>query len=305
MLNLCDVLEFIIDTFDYGSFAQKNSVRHTHESPFHVALQLGDELYAVHEEFLEKVLADIPLVCHEFVEDHFNESLVLQRFPVIHIARCDHEVEQFALLVADEVQLESEEPSHGALASGRKALECLMDMDALVLANTKGRGVNEADTGALAHEHLLEEDDQRDGLLLLQLNETVIGDHLREQVAQAYTDLIQVEMFQASVAGIVEHYHNGHNLGNRKATIPVIRPLSACFWCIETIFIQQTAKNFVKFICHKENFSNFVLGEHSEYCLYNFVIQHYKGTTIFANHQIFRQLYFHRTHVIYSRKLIQ
>ncbi len=37
---------------------------------------------------------------------------------------------------------------------------------------------------------------------------------------------------------------------------------------------------------------NFVLGEHSDYCLYYFVIEHYKGTTIFANHQIYRQLYF-------------
>ena len=55
----------------------------------------------------------------------------------------------------------------------------------------------------------------------------------------------------------------------------------------------------MKFICHKENFSNFVFGvppaperseEHSDYCLYNFMFEHYKGTTIFANHQIFRQL---------------
>ena len=37
---------------------------------------------------------------------------------------------------------------------------------------------------------------------------------------------------------------------------------------------------------------NFVFGEHSDYCLYYFVIEQYKGTTIFANHQIYRQLYF-------------
>ena len=57
----------------------------------------------------------------------------------------------------------------------------------------------------------------------------------------------------------------------------------------------------MKFVCHKENFCNFVFGvppapdqreEHSDYCLYYFVIEHYKGTTIFANHQIYRQLYF-------------
>ena len=48
----------------------------------------------------------------------------------------------------------------------------------------------------------------------------------------------------------------------------------------------------MKFVCHKENFCNFVFGEHSDYCLYYFVIEHYKGTTIFSNHQIYRQLYF-------------
>ena len=48
----------------------------------------------------------------------------------------------------------------------------------------------------------------------------------------------------------------------------------------------------MKFVGHKENFCNFVFGEHSDYCLYYFVIEHYKGTTIFANHQIYRQLYF-------------
>ncbi|MCR4920418.1 MAG: hypothetical protein K5945_01740, partial [Bacteroidaceae bacterium] len=62
-------------------------------------------------------------------------------------------------------------------------------------------------------------------------------------------------------------------------------------------------KNFVKFVCHKENFCNFVFGEHSDYCLYYFVIEHYKGTTIFANHQIYRQLYFVELTLITSPQL--
>lgn len=39
-------------------------------------------------------------------------------------------------------------------------------------------------------------------------------------------------------------------------------------------------------------FHTFVLGEHTDYCLYHFMFEHYKGTTIIANHQIFRQLNF-------------
>ena len=34
---------------------------------------------------------------------------------------------------------------------------------------------------------------------------------------------------------------------------------------------------------------NFAFGEHSENCMYYFVIEHYKVTTIFANHQIYHQ----------------
>ena len=36
------------------------------------------------------------------------------------------------------------------------------------------------------------------------------------------------------------------------------------------IFLRQTIKKLAEFIRHKENFRNFVLGEHSDYCLYYF-----------------------------------
>ena len=44
------------------------------------------------------------------------------------------------------------------------------------------------------------------------LNEVCVN--LRHLFPQVYTDLIQIEMLQASIAGIVEQYHNGHNLWN-------------------------------------------------------------------------------------------
>ena len=49
-------------------------------------------------------------------------------------------------------------------------------------------------------------------------------------------------------------------------------------------------KNFAEIICHTINFSNFVLGDHSDFCLYFFVFQHYKVTTNFANHQVYKHL---------------
>ena len=61
---------------------------------------------------------------------------------------------------------------------------------------------------------------------------------------------------------------------------------------LELFKVHQTVKKLAEFIRHIENFRNFVLGEHSDYCLYYFMFEHHKGTTIFANHQIYRQLNF-------------
>jgi hypothetical protein len=112
-----------------------------------------------------------------------------------------------------------------------------MDMDALVLAHTQRRGVNETDAGAFPQEYLLDKDGERYDRLLLQFHETIVRDDLREQVAEVNADLIQIEMLQATVARVVEQYHNGHNLGNRELSCPMVRPLSCHFGGIETIFV--------------------------------------------------------------------
>ena len=72
------------------------------------------------------------------------------------------------------MQLESEEPSHRALAPHGDALEHLVTVDALVAAHAHGRGVDEVDARALAQQHLLDEDQQRQGDLALQLNEPAV-----------------------------------------------------------------------------------------------------------------------------------
>jgi hypothetical protein len=112
-----------------------------------------------------------------------------------------------------------------------------MDMDALVLAHTQRRGVNETDASAFSQKYLLDKDGERYDRLLLQFHEAVVGDNLREQVAKVHADLIQIEMLQATVARIVEQYHNGHNLGNGEPSCPMAKPLSCHFGGIETIFV--------------------------------------------------------------------
>ena len=68
-----------------------------------------------------------------------------------------------------------------------------------------------------------------------------------------------------------------HDFRLRKCTVAVIFALGTDFY---GIFLGHKNVKLAEFICHIEYFSNFVLGEHSDYCLYYFVIEHYKGIKI-------------------------
>ena len=180
VLHLCDVLQFVIDCLYNCPLYEQHSVQHRHQRPLHVVLQLGNELYSVHKEFPEELLADVSFVTDKFAVKEFIECLILQWLPVIHISRRNHEVKQFALLVADEVELEAEEPAHRALPSLGDALEDLVNVYALVLAHTQRRAVHETDASAFAQKHPLDKDNKWDDCLLLQFHEAVVRDNLRE-----------------------------------------------------------------------------------------------------------------------------
>lgn len=122
MLNLCHVLQLVVDGLNQSPLAQKGSVRYCHDLALHIALKFGYRLKAVHEEFGEEVLADISLVSDQFAENLFDEGFVTQGLAVIDIARREHEIQEVALLVADEMQLEAIEPSHRALAALGKSV---------------------------------------------------------------------------------------------------------------------------------------------------------------------------------------
>lgn len=170
VLHLCNVLQLVIDGFDDSPLPEQHPVRYRHQRTLHVALEFGDELYSVHKEFLEKLLADVSLVADQLAVKEIRKCLVLQRLPVIHIPRRNHEVEQFAHLVADKMELEAEKPSHGAFPALGDAFENLVNVNALVFAHTQRRTVHEADASAFAQEHLLDEDNQWNGYGALQFH---------------------------------------------------------------------------------------------------------------------------------------
>ena len=140
-----------------SSFPKQQFVRHAHQGTFHVVFKFGDKLYAIHEQALEKVLADIPFISDQLAIYEFYEGFVFQWFPVIHISRGYHKVQQPIPLVTYQMQLKAKEPSHGALASLRNALEYLVDMYPLVPAYSKGSAVHETYASTFSEQHLLDE----------------------------------------------------------------------------------------------------------------------------------------------------
>ena len=143
--------------FTMSSFPKQQFVRHAHQGTFHVVFKFGDKLYAIHEQALEKVLADIPFISDQLAIYEFYEGFVFQWFPVIHISRGYHKVQQLTPLVTYQMQLKAKEPSHGALASLRNALEYLVDMYPLVPAYSKGSAVHETYASTFSEQHLLDE----------------------------------------------------------------------------------------------------------------------------------------------------
>ena len=184
MLHLCDILQLVVDSLNDGPFSGKQSVRHTHDGSFHVAFEFSYQLDAVNEEAFEQFLAYVSLVSDEFPVEEFHKRLVVERLAVIYISRCDHEVEQFPLLITDQMQLKPEEPAHGTLAPLGDSLEDLVYVDSLVLAYTEWCAVYEADARTLSQQYLLDEQCKGYGDILLQFNKPVVGYQLGEQMLE-------------------------------------------------------------------------------------------------------------------------
>lgn len=69
VLNLCDVLQLIINRFYQSTLSQQDFISYAHHGVLHVALHFGYQSYAVREEILEQGLSYIPLIRTEFALD--------------------------------------------------------------------------------------------------------------------------------------------------------------------------------------------------------------------------------------------
>ena len=109
MLNLRDVLQLVDDGFDNGALARHQTVIQGHQSLFHVALELGNELNACgFEQLFCQFVRDIT-----FVSKHLAKQLLQQfwdRGAVISVARSQNHVEQFASVINHQMQFEAKKP---------------------------------------------------------------------------------------------------------------------------------------------------------------------------------------------------
>src|SRR5574344_2215119 len=119
------------------------------------------------------------------------------------------------------MQLESEEPAHGAFPSLGNDLEHPVNVYSLVPAAAKRCAVNKTDACAFAQQDLFDKQSQWDCNFLFQFYKTVVRDYLGKQMTQVPAHLLKIEMLQAAIARIVKEYHNQHDfsLGHRGITV--------------------------------------------------------------------------------------
>ena len=118
------------------------------KAPFMLFFNLVISCISVNEKPFKEVLADVPLVPDQLTMYGLYKSFILQRLTVINISRRYHKVEKLSFLIANQVQFETEEPTHRASSSLSYAFENFVNMYSLVFADAQWCAVNEAYTRA-------------------------------------------------------------------------------------------------------------------------------------------------------------
>jgi hypothetical protein len=120
MLDLADIFQLIHHCFHHRPLAQQQLVKQRDEAVFHILFDACDQLQAAAKELLEQILADVALVAHEFAKQFFGEFG--HRGAVADIAGGEADAEQFTLVIDQQMQLESIEPTDVLPRAARPAI---------------------------------------------------------------------------------------------------------------------------------------------------------------------------------------
>ncbi len=101
MFDLRDILQLVVNGFNYCALAQHQLIEDRHQLVFHVLANLGHELYIIIEQKVKQRLRDIAFVSKKFTEQVFNH--LWYRSSVIDIARGELNSKQFTAVIDNEM----------------------------------------------------------------------------------------------------------------------------------------------------------------------------------------------------------
>ena len=97
----------------------------------------------------------------------------------------------------------------------------------------------------------------------MQFDKSVVSHSLREQVEKVLADILSVKVSEASESLAVKENQDGDDLGIGKPS----RLIAMLLAITELMLFEFRRKILAEIIGKTENFSNFVLGNHSGKCL--------------------------------------
>ena len=157
---LCNIFKFVIHGFYDCSFPEQQFVGNGHQRPSHVVFSLVTSYMPSTNSLWNRFLLTYTLSLINFPYTNSTKALYSKDFRSSTSPGCYHKIQKFPFLIANQVQLEAEEPAHRAFPSLGYALEHLMDMYPLVATDTKRCAVDKADFCAFAQKHFLDEQSQ-------------------------------------------------------------------------------------------------------------------------------------------------
>src|SRR3990172_3803257 len=102
MFDLRNVFELINDGLNNSAFAKQEFVHQRHENIFHVRTNTCHKLNAeCAQEFFRELFGNIAFISEQFAKQlssHLGNGLT-----IIYITRCQHQIEQFTLVIDDQM----------------------------------------------------------------------------------------------------------------------------------------------------------------------------------------------------------
>ena len=252
------VFQQFVDAFNDVALAQHHLIPQGHELVLHVRPEPVDQVDALVEEALEEALLDVPPVGKHLAVEHLREHLPHFGISVVHVCGGKAECEDVALLVAQQVQLETVAPSHRTLPVPGKSVEHLVEFPSHVVAYGDHRAVHETNACTLAEALDAHEGHQVEEHAGHEFHKARVGHRVRETARQVTLDEEQVIVLEISERAEVVVQQDGHDFALGHLALSVSQTLISlvCGGYVE-VFTKFSVQILAELIQYTEYFSNF------------------------------------------------